>query len=218
MSTQYLPTLCGRKSIASYRMSRLRRSRQACLRRPTSFARWPKASAAWGSETLSSIRSWPAEGPLRRTLLAPDAVSLLKRLLLPVAAVVTPNAAEAAALCGVEVNSLDAAREAARRIAGFGPGAVVIKGGHLHGPQAIDLLFHDGVFTEFAAPRAAIGVIHGTGCTFASAIAAGLANGCGVATAVERAKRYVTGAIEHSFSIGHGARILNHFWVQPSPR
>ena len=157
-------------------------------------------------------------GPAARTLLAPDAVSLLKGLLLPMAAVVTPNVAEAAALSGIEVGSLDAAREAARRIAGFGPGAVVIKGGHLHGPQAIDLLFHDGVFTELAAPRADIGVVHGTGCTFASAIAAGLADGCGVATAVERAKRYVTGAIEHSFSIGHGARILNHFWVQPSPR
>jgi hydroxymethylpyrimidine/phosphomethylpyrimidine kinase len=156
-------------------------------------------------------------GQPARTLLAPDAVSLLKARLLPLAAVVTPNAGEAAALCGFEVNSLDAAREAARRIAGFGPRAVVIKGGHLDGPQAIDLLFHDGVFTEFAAPRAEIGVMHGTGCTFASAIAAGLAHGCGVATAVNLAKRYVTGAIEQSFSIGHGARILNHFWDQPSP-
>jgi len=153
-----------------------------------------------------------------RTLLAPEAVSVLKTLLLPVAAVVTPNVAEAAALCGVDVNSLDAAREAARRIAGLGAGAVVIKGGHLRGPQAIDLLFHDGVFTELAAPRADIGVIHGTGCTFASAIAAWLADGCGVATSVERAKRYVTGAIEHSFSVGRGARVLNHFWEQPSPR
>ena len=157
-------------------------------------------------------------GAAGRTLLAPDAVSLLKARLLPLAAVVTPNVAEATALCGLEVDSLDAAREAAKRIAGFGPQAVVIKGGHLDGPQAIDLLFHDGVFTEFAAPRAEIGVMHGTGCTFASAIAAGLAHGCGVATAVNLAKRYVTGAIEQSFSIGHGARILNHFWDQPSPR
>jgi hydroxymethylpyrimidine/phosphomethylpyrimidine kinase len=157
-------------------------------------------------------------GHRSRTLLAPDAVSLLKARLLPLAAVVTPNVAEATALSGLEVDSLDAAREAAKRIAGFGPQAVVIKGGHLHGPQAIDLLFHDGVFTEFAALRADVGVIHGTGCTFASAIAAGLAHGCGVATAVNLAKRYVTGAIEQSLSIGHGARILNHFWDQPSPR
>jgi len=157
-------------------------------------------------------------GHRSRTLLAPDAVSLLKARLLPLAAVVTPNVAEATALSGLEVDSLDAAREAAKRIAGFGPQAVVIKGGHLHGAQAIDLLFHDGVFTEFAALRTDVGVIHGTGCTFASAIAAGLAHGCGVATAVNLAKRYVTGAIEQSLSIGHGARILNHFWDQPSPR
>ena len=60
--------------------------------------------------------------------------------------------------------------------------------------------------------------IHGTGCTFASAIAAGLALGDDVPAAVHRAKRYITGAIEHSFAIGHGARILNHFWEPPSPR
>ena len=157
-------------------------------------------------------------GHRSRTLLASDAVSILKARLLPLAEVVTPNVAEATALCGLEVDSLDAAREAARRIAGLGPRAVVIKGGHLDGPQAIDLLFHDGVFTEFATSRVDIGVIHGTGCTFASAIAAGLAHGCGIATAVNLAKRYLTGAIEQSFSIGHGARILNHFWDQPSPR
>ena len=60
--------------------------------------------------------------------------------------------------------------------------------------------------------------VHGTGCTFASAIAAGLALGDDVPAAVQRAKRYITGAIEHSFEIGRGARILNHFWDPPSPR
>lgn len=157
-------------------------------------------------------------GPGVRTLLAPDAVSLVKTRLLPLATVVTPNVAEAAALCGIEVNSIATAREAATRIAGLGVAAVVIKGGHLRGPQAVDLLFHDGTFMEFAAPRVDLGAVHGTGCTFASAIAAGLALGQDVPTAVERAKRYITGAIEHSFAIGSGARILNHFWDQPSPR
>ena len=94
----------------------------------------------------------------------------------------------------------------------LGPAAVVIKGGHLSGPQAIDVLFHAGTFIELAAPRAAFGTVHGTGCTFASAIAAGLALGDDIPAAVQRAKRYITGAIEHSFAIGHGARILNHFW------
>jgi hydroxymethylpyrimidine/phosphomethylpyrimidine kinase len=153
-----------------------------------------------------------------RTLLAPDAVSILMTRLLPVAAVVTPNVAEAATLSGIQVDSMDTAREAARRIAGLGAAAVVIKGGHLPGPQAIDLLFHAGTFIELGAPRVDVDRVHGTGCTFASAIAAGLALGDDIPAAVQRAKRYITGAIEHSFAIGHGARILNHFWQQPSPR
>jgi hydroxymethylpyrimidine/phosphomethylpyrimidine kinase len=150
-----------------------------------------------------------------RTLLAPEAVSVMKTRLLPTAAVVTPNVDEAAALSGIQVDSLTTAREAARRIAGLGAAAVVVKGGHLKGPDAIDLLFHAGSFIEPAAPRARFDDIHGTGCTFASAIAAGLALGDDVPAAVDRAKRYITGAIEHSFAIGHGARLLNHFWERP---
>jgi hydroxymethylpyrimidine/phosphomethylpyrimidine kinase len=89
---------------------------------------------------------------------------------------------------------------------------VVVKGGHLSGPEAVDVLLYEGRFIELAAPRAPVGDVHGTGCTFASAIAAGLALGDDVPAAVRRAKRYVAGAIEHSFQIGHGARLLNHFW------
>jgi hydroxymethylpyrimidine/phosphomethylpyrimidine kinase len=159
-----------------------------------------------------------ASGPGMRTLLAPEAVSILKTRLFPIATVVTPNVAEAAALCGTRVDSLITAREAAKRILDLGPAAVIIKGGHFGGADAIDLLFHAGTFTEFAAPRANLDVIHGTGCTFASAIAAGLALGDDIPAAVQRAKQYVTGAIEQSFEIGQGARILNHFWDWPSPR
>ena len=148
----------------------------------------------------------------QRTLLAPEAVSVLRRQLLPLAAVVTPNLEEATALSGIRVESSSAAREAAKRISEFGPKAVVIKGGHLPGPQAIDLLFYSESFTELAAPRSSNAAVHGTGCTFASAIAAQLALGDDIPAAVERAKQYVTGAIERSFEIGHGARILNHFW------
>lgn len=147
-----------------------------------------------------------------RILLAPEAVSILKMRLLPMASVVTPNLAEATVLSGVRVDSMDTAREAARRIFDLGPKAVVITGGHMDGADAIDLLFHDGVFTEFAAPRVSVGAVHGTGCAFASAIAAGLALGDDIPAAVQRAKQYITGAIERSFEVGHGARILNHFW------
>jgi hydroxymethylpyrimidine/phosphomethylpyrimidine kinase len=153
-----------------------------------------------------------ATGAGGRTLLAPEAVSILKTRLLPAATVVTPNVAEAEVLSGVRIDSLDAARDAARLISALGPAAVVIKGGHLPGSKATDLLLHSGTFAEFAAPRSEYGDVHGTGCTFASAIAARLAHGDDVPTAVERAKRYVTGALARSFKIGHGARILNHFW------
>ena len=147
-----------------------------------------------------------------RTLLPPEAVSILKARLLPLATVVTPNAPEAEALCGIRVDSIDSARQAARRIAELGPKSVVIKGGHLSGPHAIDVLLHAGAFTELEAPRTNVGAVHGTGCAFASAIAAGLALGDDIPVAVERAKRYVTGAIAQSFAIGQGARILHHFW------
>ena len=148
----------------------------------------------------------------RRILLAPEAVSVLKTRLLPFASVVTPNVAEATALSGVRVDSLETAREAAKGIRDFGPDAVVITGGHMSGGQAIDLLFHAGVFTEFSAPRSSIGEVHGTGCAFASAVAAGLALGDDIPASVQRAKDYVTGAIERSLEVGQGARILNHFW------
>src|SRR5687768_3932696 len=153
-----------------------------------------------------------ASGRGKRTLLAPEAVSILKARLLPIASVVTPNVPEAQALSGITVESIASGREAAKRIAGMGAAAVVIKGGHLSGPDAIDLLFHEGTFFEIAAPRVEVERIHGTGCTFASAIAAGLALGDDAPAAVHRAKRYISGAIEHSFAVGRGARILDHFW------
>ena len=159
-----------------------------------------------------------ASAGVTRTLLASESVSILRAQLLPLAAVVTPNLSEAAVLSGIDVDSLDSAREAARRIAGLGPTAVVIKGGHAIGPEAIDLLFFEGSFSEFAAPRVQIADVHGTGCTFASAIAARLALGDDIPQAVDQAKRYITGAIAQSLQIGRGARVLNHFWDRAARR
>ena len=149
----------------------------------------------------------------QRTLLVPEAVSIVTSRLLPLASVVTPNVAEASALSGIGVHSRETAREAAKRIFDYGPKAVIVKGGHLEGPHAVDLLFDGRAFTEFSAPRSLNGAVHGTGCTFASAIAAGLALGDDMHAAVDRAKRYVTGAIEHAIVVGRGARVLNHFWL-----
>jgi hydroxymethylpyrimidine/phosphomethylpyrimidine kinase len=148
----------------------------------------------------------------RRTLLDAEAVSILKSRLLPLASVVTPNAAEASALSGIDVTSLAQAREAAMRIADLGPAAVVVTGGHLDSPDAVDVLFQNGSFTEISGARLAVGDVHGTGCAFSSAIAAGLARGDAVPEAVDRAKRYVSGAMRGAFRIGKGALVLDHFW------
>ena len=151
------------------------------------------------------------------TLLAPEAVSVLSTHLLPLAAVVTPNVAEATVLSGINVDSLSTARDAARQIAKLGPTAVVVTGGDLSHAEAVDVVFHAGRFSEVRAARATAEKIHGAGCTFASAIAVGLALGDDIPAAIQRAKQYVTGAIEHALRVGHGAVVLDHFW-QSRPR
>jgi hydroxymethylpyrimidine/phosphomethylpyrimidine kinase len=137
-------------------------------------------------------------------LLHPDAIDSLRRQLLPLASVVTPNLPEAAALCGRPVESLADMREAARAIHALGTPNVVVKGGHLGGGQAIDVLFDGSSFTELASPRIDTPHTHGTGCTFASGIAAGLAQGLGVVEAVHQAKELVTEAVRHGLALGAG--------------
>ena len=145
-------------------------------------------------------------------LLADEAVSVMVSKLLPIASVVTPNVPEAIRLSGMPITSVAGAREAAKRIQDQGPAAVVIKGGHFETSDAVDVLLYKGAFTEFSTPRSTLGPFHGTGCTFASAVAARLASGDDIPAAVDRAKRYVSGAIAQSVEIGGGARVLNHFW------
>ena len=145
-------------------------------------------------------------------LLRADAVQALRDLLLPLAAVVTPNLPEAEALTGYKLASDDDIRRAARDIAAMGPRAVVIKGGHRGGDQAIDLLYDGRDFREYAAPRIATTSDHGTGCTFASAIAAFLALGRSLTEAVAEAKAYLTEAMRHARPIGAGHGPVNHFY------
>ncbi len=145
-------------------------------------------------------------------LLREDAVEALKTRLIPLALVVTPNAAEAEALTGVRVIGVASQREAARALHGLGARAVLVKGGHLEGADAIDILFDGREFTEISAPRIATRNTHGTGCTYAAAIAAFLGHGQPLPEAVHDAKQYVTEAIRRGFALGHGAGPLNHFW------
>ena len=144
-------------------------------------------------------------------LLREDAVEALRTLLVPAAAVVTPNAPEAEALTGRKVASVEDARDAAMQIVDMGAGAAVVKGGHLSEGPASDVFFDGGELRVFTSPRIPTTSTHGTGCTFASAIAAGVACGMPLRDAVSRAKRYVTAAIREAFPIGRGHGPLNHF-------
>ncbi len=144
------------------------------------------------------------------SLLREEAVSTLKAKLLPLAAVVTPNIPEAETLTGMTIKTDDDVMEAARAIVAMGARSVVVKGGHREGP-ATDLYFDGSNFQEFSSPRFETVNTHGTGCTFASSVAAGLAKGLEVENAIGQAKEFVTEAIRTSFPIGQGHGPLNHF-------
>ncbi len=145
-------------------------------------------------------------------LLDEEAVHAVRWTLIRLARVVTPNIPEAEVLAKMSIASVADMREAARRIAMLKPAAVVIKGGHLAGPEVVDLLLVDGSFHEWIGPRIEGPNTHGTGCTFASAIAAHLAKGAALVDAVPAAKAYVEGAMRHGIPLGKGHRPLNHFW------
>jgi len=127
----------------------------------------------------------------------------LREELIPLAHVVTPNLPEASVLCGYTVHNFATMRKAARHIYGLGPKNVLIKGGHLEG-EIIDLLFDGKAFHEYRGPRISTKNTHGTGCTFASAIATELAEGNPVHVAVKRAKDFMTLAIRFSLPLGKG--------------
>jgi hydroxymethylpyrimidine/phosphomethylpyrimidine kinase len=143
-------------------------------------------------------------------LLEPAARVALIAEMLPLAAVVTPNLHEAAALAGMSVESEADMADVARRILALGPRAVLVKGGHLK-DAATDLLWDGQTLHRFEAPRLDSPHTHGTGCTLSAAIAAGLAHGRSLVDAVGEAKRYVTAAIRSGFQAGHGVGALRHF-------
>jgi len=147
-------------------------------------------------------------------LLATEAVDALRTRLIPLASVITPNLPEAAALLDEPVAANEAAVEKqGRRLLAMGCNAVLIKGGHGEGAESIDYLVDSSGVTTLAAPRIATKNTHGTGCSLSSAIAAGLAKGDGMETAVRNAKAWVSAAIAAAdrFSVGHGHGPIHHF-------
>lgn len=142
-------------------------------------------------------------------LLPEAATDILRKELLPQAALVTPNVPEAEALAQMTIGSLDDMRQAACRIHGMGARAVLIKGGHLES-VATDILFDGSEWREFAAPRIHTRHTHGTGCTYSAAITAGLAIGMAMGEAVARAKRFIHEAIRTNPGLGQGHGPVNH--------
>ena len=145
-----------------------------------------------------------------QALLAQQAVAELRRLLLPGAAVLTPNLPEAEALTGMRIRTEAEMRPAAKALLAMGVSAVLLKGGHLDSDTVVDLLAQPDGMEAFAAPRITTRHTHGTGCTTASAVAAGLAQGLSLRVAVLRARAYVRAAIAAAPGLGQGHGPLDH--------
>ena len=146
----------------------------------------------------------------RAPLLEEDAKSALIKILFPLATIVTPNSVEAEMISGIEIKTIDDAKDAAVRIANLGAKAVLIKGGHAFSDKkALDLFYLDNNFKVFEAKRIETKTTHGAGCSFAAAIAAELAKKRGIVDAVSNAKDFITKAIGFGFNIGHGFGPVN---------
>ncbi len=143
-------------------------------------------------------------------LLDPDAVSALRDTLLPLASIVTPNIPEAEALADRRIETVDEMRDAAEAIAAMGPDAVLLKGGHLAGDALSDILHDQGTTKRWDDSRIDSRHTHGTGCTLASAVATGIAQGLELEAAVTRARAYVREAIRQAPGFGGGHGPLGH--------
>lgn len=146
-------------------------------------------------------------------LLEANAVRTLVRVLAPRATLITPNLFETEKLAGVEIRDVDELRHGAQVLLTIGVPAALVKGGHLEGETVIDLLSTEDSVEAFEEPRIATEQTHGTGCTLASAIAVGIAQGLDLRAAVVRARGYLRRALETAPKLGHGQGPVNHAWT-----
>lgn len=146
-------------------------------------------------------------------LLQADAIESLKTLLFPRAAIITPNIPEAEHLAGMKIRDVEDMKEAARILCGMGAKAVLLKGGHADGDEVTDILLANGIETMLTSTRLATRHTHGTGCSYASAIATGIAQGLPLEKAVRRAHDYVQRIIAHAPGLGHGHGPLGHNYM-----
>jgi hydroxymethylpyrimidine/phosphomethylpyrimidine kinase len=147
-------------------------------------------------------------------LLEPDAIETYQRELFPAASLITPNLDEAAQLLGEKIHDLEAMKRAGKELERKFKSAILLKGGHLRGDEAVDLLFANGKVVEFAAPFVRDVATHGTGCTYSAAITAGLAAGMPLQDSITRAKKFVTASIANRLrwksNTGKNIDALNH--------
>lgn len=174
-----------------------------------------KVVKRWGFPLVVDPVMYAKSGdPLMRR----DAMDTLRRTIIPLAKVVTPNVPEAEELSGIRIRNLDDAKAAAKRIAEeFHPEIIIVKGGHLTGAESIDVVYFrdNGEYRELSAPRINTGNTHGTGCSFSAAIAAGLAKGMNAWDSIRQAKELITMAIQYSLPLGHGHGPVNPMsWVE----
>lgn len=151
-------------------------------------------------------------------LLRPEAQEALRRRILPLALVVTPNLPEAEALLGRAVRNRDGMRDAARALRDLGPKTVLVKGGHLAG-DPVDVFYDGEAFEELRAERVPARHTHGTGCVLSAAIASYLSQGLPVREAVRKGKEFVTEAIRYGLPLGKGVGPCNPLfrWLRPDP-
>jgi hydroxymethylpyrimidine/phosphomethylpyrimidine kinase len=147
-------------------------------------------------------------------LLEPGAIETYQRELFPIAALITPNLDEAAQLLGDKIQDRESMKRAGKEFERKFKTAILLKGGHLRGDEAVDLLFANGKVVEFAAPFVRDVATHGTGCTYSAAITAGLAAGMPLPNSISRAKKFVTGCIANHLrwksNTGGNIDALNH--------
>jgi len=148
-------------------------------------------------------------------LVSDETARTMVQSLLPEAVVVTPNLSEAAWLAEMEIGSLADMKEAARRIYGCGPRFVIVKGGHLEADEAVDVLFDGKAFREFSGPRLPAGA-HGSGCTFAAALATHLGMGLDMVAATAAAKEFTARAIRDALRPGKGSPVIHPRGRAPS--
>jgi len=144
-------------------------------------------------------------------LLSDDAMNAVVSTLIPCGTIITPNIPEAEILCGFTITDEEDMIRAARHIAAYYPGAILVKGGHLVN-DAVDLLYKNETVHWYSSRRIDNPNTHGTGCTLSSAIACSLADGCTLDESIVHAKTYLTGALEQMLNLGHGPGPLDHMY------